>query len=274
MPPRLTIKFEGLICHVGPNENTKHHALLINDPTDHKPKIRLSGGAALHLQPRDTVTFEGVSGQHAETGTGFDIVPKLKGLVKAGDIKPNAASGTHPVPHKTKPDGAVAAFVKYPKGTLTVPKRYEPMVTFTDTDGNPSPPQCAPMQVHFTSEDDRNEEFELVVTHHDDRGKPLPHPTRLTLPAGSVIEIENISEKGNHFGEYIHITSATGKVSATKTEEKCPGGLPREEALKISRKVQAEERARAEFAATSSASEVPADPPSVGNPECTNSAWP
>jgi hypothetical protein len=272
----FTILFEGLMCHVGPDEFLKDHLAIVHEPGQHKPAIRISHAdlidkndpTTIPLNKRDTVTFENLTAGQARTDALFRTrVPGLKKLIPAGkDLDPKVKGKAHEHAH-------VVAYVTYYAGDLSAPVAYKKKIRFDYDDGTSSFKQCVATGVKFTATPTNNVVV-IIVTRHRPDGTPTGTPVRVEVRATATIIIENVSGAGNHFPMYRLLTNAAKMAKATKDSEDCEDPDPAATAALFVRKAEAEARAKGCLGYLLWYLFKKHKPTILTNPECTNSQWP
>lgn len=268
---KLTIHFEGLICHVG-TDDVKTHAVLIHEPDAHTARVR-SNGTAFGLQQWDTVTFEGPRAGRAQVDHGtFDArVPQLSRIIRNGGLIGDIFNQTHS-------QAAVVAYVKYPAGWLSAPQPHQRKLKLTLGGGTPVT-QCIAAGVQFESEEFPDDDpVTMVITHHDDTGRIISVDPFPIDPTQEVM-VDNVSGQGNHFHHFLRLTTANLIAKVVDSQEPCPDATMGKGLVLFRSKMEKEQQlilsAGEALDPTFRAAALRAHEMSASvNPECTNSQWP
>jgi hypothetical protein len=271
----FTIRFEGLICHVGMEADPGHklHAVLISDVGTHVPLLKVNGAEKPQLKPGDTIKFSTGPGSARTTQLFKDRVQGLKELLPAGTIHATVLGATH----DGGANGALA-YVIFPNGQLDAPEFANEPLQFA-LDGVFLKKRCVARGVTFTSDVDATE-----LTIENAGGV-----THIPLVPGSDIVITNVSDTGTgHFQLYRNITDAPDMATAeadfslkcNKNQLNAAAGsrfVIKEQVFAVAAKTRAAyepTKASSEDTKENKLPTVSATPPNVPHAECSNSNWP
>lgn len=253
----FTIKFEGIICHVGPDADKKTHAAIAHD-ADHDAKIKIPT-QDITLVDGDTVTFSLAAGP-ATTDREFKrLVPSLEPLLADGSIL-----GDVKTPKHVGGDGVVA-FVIHPGGTLGAPQTFKHPADYAFSDDTFVKKHCVSAGVTLTI-DDGGAAVVMTVTNG---GTPKTY----TIASGSTITIMNISSTGSTGGAHFDLYRekfTNGREIALPREDKKLKCKVKTSSIKFTEKAEAMKEAARKVSSLKGEDMDPADP----NPDCSNSAWP
>lgn len=249
----FTIKFEGIICHVGPDADNKTHAVVVDD-SDHKPQVDIPG-QTIPLTDGDTIEFDLDAGPAVTDDDFKALVPSIAGLLAAGSLLPDVETPDHVIG-----DGVVA-FVMLPGGTLGAPETYKHPADFAFSDDTFVKKHCVSAGVTLTI-DDGGSDITMTITNG---GTPKPY----TIASGSTITISNVSRvpstAGSHFDLYRGKLTNGSEMALPREDEKLKCKA-KNSAITFTKKVEAMN----EVARLKGGPVVPLSP----NPDCSNSAWP
>jgi hypothetical protein len=248
MPPiKITLKFRGLICHVGPDQNDKTHAAVINDPTVHKPLLTI-GGSQIPLKKGDVISFKGLPpGPADSSGKDFNgTVPHLE-EVTDGVID-------HFIQNRLDHNDVVA-YVVYPEGTLTVDEWFPDQAQYQLKTCNKTHCVADITSLQSTSPIGKVEVY-------------VNTKLEATLTADTTIRITNLSNGGKHFHLHKKMTDATNIATVTR---KTPCLKPLTSTLEKSIN---EHQLNMHGSKSISLGGAGIPPPSTPDPECSNSQWP
>lgn len=249
MPPiTIMLKFRGLICHVGPDQNHKTHGAVINDPTDHTPLLTIGGGAPKRLTKGDVISFKGLPpGPADSSGNDFeDTVPHLE-EVTDGTINHFVQNR---LDHKD-----VVAYVLYPEGDLTVDDWFPDEAEYTLNAFNKT--HCVADITSLRSTSPLGQVEVYVNTNLE-----------ATLTADTTIDITNLSNGGAHFKQHKKMTDAANIATITPKTPCLKGSIST-----LGKTIKdGQPSMRGSNSISRSRTAIP--PPASPDPECSNSQWP
>ncbi|HUP60993.1 MAG TPA: hypothetical protein VNA69_11295 [Thermoanaerobaculia bacterium] len=246
--------FNGLICHVGRDSQSadprdKRFAAIINEPNHHYPLICFRKGEVapqyemIRLWNRDFIELlDGLTPGVARADRLFeDTVPSLKEITGGATIEPAIEEG--------RPDADVLAYLKYPKGDLTVSAWYPCKVIYVLNGSSVTKSRCVARIVHFAATTNA-ERVRIKITN----GEKVRFD--FTADANAHMCVQNATHMTGrgHLQYHRPLTNAPTIATVFESNQPCvPGGLP---------DCHCDHHAHG------------SQPAAGVDPECSNSGWP
>ena len=266
----FNVYFMGLVCHVGDdsmaaNPREKKHAVLINETSHHAAAIRfvpseitnpghavipLTKGAWIEFDPADLAPGTAAADRLFE-----DTIPGLKMITGGADLDSDIKNA--------RADDDALAYLKYPKGKLTVSAFYPYKVIYVLNGHGVGQARCVGRVVHFTAATDKTRVHVTI----NNGGSPIVVDVDAN---GSMCVLNVTPHQGNdHLKFHQRLTNSPIVANAFASNQECPSGsnppcVPKE----------IFDRAHEHRDRSDERSHIKMHPAAGLDPECSNSQWP